>query len=231
MKSFDGLPTPLELSKRLDLLLDTLEKQPTRIFFGLVPLKSKTERTKALIARIMQVQSDVLLFDGNMTDFQFLRTEVIECERSARFPMTIWQFLGLVILFFLILGIFGSPDTWTAINGYLKTLGIMAPGPLIGLGIAGAVLYFAIEHLQNTEALSRESKMVVYLIRLFLAVVVPIVLVALFFGKISTDAKGNTGELSRSSEILSFACGYSSKVVVVFFNKIVEKAIKMIHVI
>jgi hypothetical protein len=225
------LPLPLELSARLDTLIVSLEKQPTRIFFGLVPLKSKNERIKALIDRILKVQSDLLLFNGTISEYQALRTEVIECERSARFPMTVWQFLGLIILFFLVLGIFGSPDVWKAINGYLGQLGVTAPGQLIGLGIAGAVLYFAIEHLQNAEALSKESKVVIYSIRLFLAVVVPIVLVALFFGNVTNDPKTNTGGLSRSSEILSFACGYSAKVVVIFFNKIVEKAIKMIHVI
>lgn len=229
MKSFDGLPAPLELSARLDSLIDRLQKRPTRAFFGMIPLKKKNEHTQALISNILKVQSDVLLFEGSMLEFQEIRTRVIECERNARVPMTIWQFIGLIILFFFVIGIVGTPSTWDAVNAYLGKFGVTASGELIGLGISGAVLYFAIDHLQNTEALSKESKMVAYLIRLFLAVVVPIVLVALFFGNVNKNAQHP--ELTRSSEILSFACGYSSKVVVVFLNKIVEKAIKMIHAI
>jgi hypothetical protein len=45
-------------------------------------------------------------------------------------------------------------------------------------------------------------------------------LVILFFIK-----EGQLGERNISPELLSFACGYSAKLVVDFFNKIIEKCL------
>ena len=55
--------------------------------------------------------------------------------------------------------------------------------------------------------------------RLAIAAVVPIVLVVHFF-----DNAGQLKKLQVGPELLSFTCGYSAKLVIDIFSKLVEKA-------
>lgn len=63
-----------------------------------------------------------------------------------------------------------------------------------------------------------------FLQRAGLAIIVSVILVVLLFNE-----SGTTRKDSIAPELLSFACGYSVKLVVELFNKIVEKGSKLIN--
>jgi len=227
MKQFNGLPTPIELSKKIDELMELLQKRSTTIFFGLVPLKAVEKRVNELINDAIDLQSQLLLFNGNLGEFQWLRTRVIEFERRANFIKLQKGFLNTALLTYLGGCVAVYIIIKVDIGGFIvKNLGVDAPEKLVSLGVAGAGLFVATDYLQKSEILTKGNKIAVFLIRLALAIVVPIVLVVLFFEK-----NGTVKKLSFSPEVLSFVCGYSSKVVISLFNKIVEKATKMIEAI
>jgi hypothetical protein len=111
-----------------------------------------------------------------------------------------------------------------------STLGVEAPVKLITLGMAGAFVYLAtslMARFSNNESANRPFDHIIrFTIQLLLAIIVPVVLVALFFTQ-----QGEISNVKISPELLSFACGYSAKLVIDFFNKIVEKASKIIDAI
>lgn len=138
-------------------------------------------------------------------------------------PAVILIYLGFFGIFWLV--------TYVDIAGFVKSvLKVDAPERLITFGIAGAFLYLATSVLAelNREGLTKDSVTWVadFTVRVLLAVVVPIVLVALFF-----TSDGKVSEVKLSPELLAFACGYSAKLVVDLFNKVVEKCSKMIDVL
>jgi hypothetical protein len=140
------------------------------------------------------------------------------------------KLLLMPAVFVLYVGFFGlfALITYIDIAGFVKdVLKVDAPERLITFGIAGAFLYLATAVLAtlNHGGVTKDAvtKVADFTVRVLLAVVVPIVLVALFF----TD-EGKVREIQLSPELLAFACGYSAKLVVDLFNKIVEKGSKMI---
>ena len=137
-------------------------------------------------------------------------------------PSVFIVYFGFILLFFII--------RWVDFGGFVnKVLGVNAPEKLVTLGIAGAFVYLATSLLANIQSQSGDTQLKHILdiaIRLSLAIVVPIILVVLFF-----NPDGTIGELTITPELMSFACGYSAKLVVDIFNKIVEKASDMIKAI
>ena len=227
MKTFENIPTPQDLSNKIDILLETVQKKATSTFFGLIPLKGTSLKVDALILEILKLQSAILQFKGSLPQYQLLRNKLIEYERRAAFiklqshlmtNATLAYIIGVVLIYIVVKG---------DVSGFIvKTLGVDAPEKMISLGIAGAGLFVATDYLQRSDILNKGNTVSIFLIRLSLAIVVPIVIVVLFF-----DNKGNVRKISFTPEVLSFICGYSSKVVIGIFNKIVEKATKMIEAI
>src|SRR5712692_4962729 len=162
--------------------------------------------------RLFDLQKQVLSLEA---EYHRLRT------RLLLMPSVILLYIGGALAFALLKFI----DIPKFITG---TLGVQAPERLISLGIAGAFLYLATSLLTKVEAPaarnSQFSTVADFTIRLSMAVVVPIVLVVLFFTK-----EGEIGRVKLSPEIMSFACGYSAKLVIDLFAKIVEKCSKMIQ--
>ncbi len=95
------------------------------------------------------------------------------------------------------------------------------------MGISGAVIYFVTEGFTKGDGGSplKESGITfqALIAQIAYAVIIPVVVVVLFF---SPDASIGSNEANISA--LSFAAGYSSKLVVMLLNKIVEKGEQII---
>jgi len=136
-----------------------------------------------------------------------------------------------VVWVYAVFAIAASTVKFLDISSFVKyVLHVNAPERLITFGIAGAFVYLAtsiLNTINNSES-KNDASMIAsdYAIRFILAVVVPIVLVALFF---SDD--GKIQELKLTPDLLAFCCGYSAKLVITIFNKLVEKANKMVETI
>jgi hypothetical protein len=188
-------------------------------------------RTSELSKECFELQKKIIAEDELPATVIDLQGEVVDLDFRIRrfvamrnlFPTVLLTYAGFGTLFFII--------TLVDIPGFIeKTLGVQTPGRLVTLGLAGAFLYLATSTLSRVKASnhpdSQLSGIIAFSIRLLLAVVVPIVLVVLFF-----DNQGAPRKLSLTPELLSFICGYSSKLVIDIFNKLVEKASKMIDAI
>ena len=138
-------------------------------------------------------------------------------------PSVFLVYFGFVAIFFII--------KYVNFTGFIKdVLRVDAPERLITFGVAGAFLYLATSMLSSIsssqdgqDAVERISD---FTIRILLAIVVPILLVSLFF-----TSDGQLADVTISPELIAFACGYSAKLVVEILNKIVEKASRMLEAI
>lgn len=163
--------------------------------------------------------------DENSDEFMELIKEFFDLEMRVQkriailqtFPNVMGAYIGIFAAYTLIfhLNIIGIVSS---------ILGIVTPEKLITFGISGAFIYLATSHLAEQYDDPKAKYLIDFPIRLFLAVVVPIILVALFF-----KADGSAANMAVTPELLSFICGYSSKLVVDIFNKLIEKASKMIE--
>lgn len=101
---------------------------------------------------------------------------------------------------------------------------------IISFGLAGAFLYLIIsinEKFENNKSSDPKlAKVIDITTRFVISVLVPGIIIALF---VTED--GQLRQLNFSPDLISFACGYSTKLVVQLFNKIVEKGSKMIDAI
>lgn len=110
-----------------------------------------------------------------------------------------------------------------------QVLGVEVPVRLMTLGVVGAFMYLATSVLRRQRESEPDPQLagiIEFAARLAMAVVVPIVLVTIFF-----HADGSLKQIGVTPELLSFICGYSAKLVVDLFNKIVEKGSQMIQAI
>lgn len=191
---------------------------------------SLAEKVSELSAKCIDLKRQVLAAEDNSAELleeskQFLDLEIWVKRRVAinnLMPTVIALYVGFALIFFALQRVdFGSIVT--------KTLGVAAPEKLITLGIAGAFVYLAtslLSRIQGQEGDTQLKHVVEFTIRLSLAIIVPIILVVLFF-----KPDGTVGEVTITPELTSFACGYSAKLVLDIFNKLVEKASLMVKAI
>jgi len=100
----------------------------------------------------------------------------------------------------------------------------------IFLAIAGAALYMLTSVMSRQSSSERDGHTVssgVILVRILIAIVVPTIIVMLTFEKGGGALK--LGQLWKSPGVWAFLCGYSSKIVIMALNKVVEKVSKMIE--
>lgn len=130
-------------------------------------------------------------------------------------------YIGIILMVF----IFTQKNVSEMIN---NLIGIDSSSRLATIGIVGALLYFSTEILEKIRKKELENKQLEVIlnisIRLFIAVVVPLVLLVLFF-----KSDGTFAEVTVSPELLSFICGYSMTLVIDLMNKLVEKVSNMIR--
>lgn len=219
-----------QLLVEIDGLL-TLIRTRTNSWFALTFLPaSLAEKISELSVKCIDLKYQVLEAEDDQVALleaskQFLDLEIWVKRRVAKndlLPRVFALYFGFALLLLSIQWI----DFSTIVT---KTLGIAAPEKLITLGIAGAFVYLAtslLSRIQGQEGDTQIKYVIDFTIRLSLAIIVPIILVVLFL-----KPDGTTGEVAITPELISFACGYSAKLVLDIFNKVVEKASLMIKAI
>lgn len=223
--------TKNELMENTDDLILKLRGEQMNIFV-LLMLPAMGGRVDRYTDQCIDFQKKIQGAPDDHDSLLDLYKEYVVLERTTkRRAMMLSTIPSLFILYFGFAGIFWLVTSVDIPDFIENTLGVKAPGKLISLGVAGAFLYFATTGLKlTTDTNNEESKqyyaVLNWSIRIFLAVVVPIILVVLFFNE-----DGSVKNFELTPEILSFICGYSAKIVVELFNKIVEKISKAISAI
>lgn len=217
-----------ELDKDITRIIAGARQKPT-IIMSIPFLPDIGKRYDELLERCVDLQKELLKVRENTDEILELGKKVYEIEtvyarlhtRLMLIPSTLFIYFGIAVVFLIIYLI----DLQKLVT---KTLGVETPEKLITFGLAGAFLYLATSRLSKLEVVtgtgSQIASVAVFTIRLFYATIVPVVLVALFFKK-----EGEVNIIKISPELLSFGCGYSAKLVVDIFNKIVDKVSKMIE--
>lgn len=214
------------LIERLDNVISEVTMKEKGLSIFIIASKAINSKVDELINNAIDLQSQILNIT-NAIEMSNCKKKVIEYERIGH---KLKMRLGIIPTFMVAYLGFGA-ITWITLQFNIpkfivEKLGVEAPEKLISLGIAGAFLYLATEYISKQENYNENPKISIFLVRLSLSIIVPIVLVILFF-----DKKGNIKEMSISPELLSFCCGYSAKLVIGLFNKMIEKGSKMIDTI
>lgn len=221
--------TKSELVEKANALIDQLRSEQIS-FVVLLFSPSGPSKIDSYAEKIIDFQKEVKSSPDDDDSIFDLHKKFIILERATkRRAVILGAFPSIVVLYVAIAVAWLILNSVDIPNFIENTLGVKAPGKLITLGIAGAFVYLATTGLSRTEGHSVNlgfSSVLHHTIRFALAVVVPIILVVLFFNE-----TGTLKEITVSPELLSFGCGYSAKLVVELFNKIVEKGSKMISVL
>lgn len=199
------------------------------VILNFVPLRYTKRRLNTVVDRCIDLHREVDAISSDQDTWEYAqRLFAIEAtykELRARLfllPTVFLVYAGFLVVFYVLY--------FVDITGFLKeVLQIDAPERLITFGIAGAFLYLATSLLttfSSSESGDAISKIADFAVRVLLAIVVPVILVSLFF---SSD--GKLANVTLSPEMLAFSCGYSAKLVVQILNKIVEKGSRMIDVV
>lgn len=219
--------TKEELSKAIDIVINGVRTPPTVMNF-LPGLPITRRRFADLLQHCVELQKDIYLISDSDPSIFDLHARFLALEAEyKRLRAKLMLLPSFTIIYFGFIALFALLN-FIDVTGFIKSvLKVEAPERLLTLGVAGAFLYLATSMLSRIAGASDPmSKVIDFTIRLTLAIVVPIVLVALFF-----TPDGKLSEMRVSPELMAFACGYSAKLVVEIFNKIVEKVSKMIEAI
>lgn len=219
-----------ELNELTEQIIQAVRASSTNFFYTLLPTTSG--KYSAVIQKAIDLQKELTsVADTDENKLLDIKKTALALEaemgrlrtRLGVIPSIILIYFGFGLVYFLIVSV-DIPKFIT------ETLGVQTPEKLITLGIAGAFVYLATSYLKTLESpISLDSQIrgiIDFSLRLSLAIVVPIVLVVLFFTE-----EGTIGEVTLSPEILSFLTGYSAKLVTDLFSKLVEKGSNMIEAI
>lgn len=214
------------LMEKTDALIDQLRGEQIS-FIVLLFSPGGPSKIDSYAERLIEFQKEVRSAPDDDASILDLHKQFIVLERTTKRRAVILGALPSIVTLYVAIAAVGILVTSVDIPKFIEnTLGVKAPGKLITLGIAGAFVYLATTGLSRTETISDKlgfSSVLHHTIRFALAIVVPIILVVLFFNE-----TGTLKDVTVSPELLSFGCGYSAKLVVELFNKIVEKGSKMV---
>ena len=223
------MPTKEVLSEVIDVQVNNLRKFSAN--FSILGEKLEKGHIAPLYEKCASLKKSINSATDPETDLVEIEKDIylleIECQRviSRIYALTTLPVIIIlsVILYYLIY--------YTNIFCFfMGILDINAPERLISLGVAGAFIYIITSYMSDDKSYIIKNhhlhRFFNFILRLSLAIVVPLVLVILFF-----DSEGAIKNIEMSPEILSFACGYSSKLVIDILNKIVEKAADIIKAI
>lgn len=213
----------IELVKLMCEIKTCVSKSPT-IF-----LKSTKNKCYLLLEGSMNLIKNINdLGDKDIFDIQIYK-QYIEIEKSYKNISSFLIFWPLIfsicLLMLLSIVIYKNIEYLSATINML--FGINAPERLIIIGILGAIMYLftSILNRQEYKSVGEPAWMVLtFIVRIIVSIIVPILLVVLFF---SSD--GAIKSLRITPELLSFGCGYSSKLVIDILNKIIQKCSSMIN--
>ncbi len=218
--------TKQDLISKTDDLIDQLRGEQIS-FVVLLFSPSRPGKIDTYAERLIDFQKKVYASEDDGNSIFDLHKEFISLERTTKKRAVILGALPSILMLYFAIAVVFLIATSVDIPKFIEgTLGVKTPGKLITLGIAGALVYLATTVLSHAEVLTEKpgfSTVLHHTIRFFLAIVVPIILVVLFFNE-----SGSLKEVTVSPELLSFGCGYSAKLVIELFNKIVEKGSKMV---
>lgn len=194
-----------------------LKAHESPILYGLAQAEYEAVITdcRNIAARISADDLD----DGVLND---VMNDVL--KQKAAVVRLLWKYTVLPAVLALIVFVF----LFEIYSGQISLTG-MVQEPLTQftlLGVFGVCLYFATDKLADIAALKTIH---IWLLRLFIAVVIPFVLVVVFVdgdGKIVEKLDGK-----KATSLLSFACGFSATLVTEFMNKLVDKARNMVKVL
>ncbi len=219
-----------ELFERLDIIIHKINEIKRKGFIKDFFRKKNPDNLDGLAEKCMDLQ--IKLLDTDEYDLKSLieiKKEIVSLEGKIvsqtgflNFLTSISVVYTIVIASMIMLILF---DFHTFIT---NTFGIETPERYVVFGLTGAILYLITSIITGIEkgGISNFPKSLEILFRLILAMVVPIVLVTLIFGAEVASEKIKVGP-----ELVSFACGYSSKFVIDILNKLIEKGAKVIDVI
>lgn len=211
------------LETELQRLIDRLRSEKSTLL-ALLPIKAASHADHAI--RCLDLKHRLSQATGN--ELVELQKEFLTLEQAAHRHSVLLNTLPSVVLLYVVATVLFLTLTSADIAGFVNhVLGVRPPEKLIALGIFGAFIYLAtntLTRIRAQEAPSAFNRAMEFSLRVGLAVIVPVILVVLFFNE-----NGTTREESIAPELLSFACGYSVKLVVELFNKIVEKGSKLIN--
>ncbi|HDM8172622.1 TPA: hypothetical protein P0E23_005309 [Vibrio harveyi] len=207
-----------EVQKRIAICHEILEKSVGWSLWG-----NTRDKFNDLIDEISKLEQRLDESDKSK-DIIGIKAEVIKLESACKsfrtyrmmFPYVIYSYLGFFALFI----VFRFFDIPKFING---TLGVEAPEKLISFGVSGAFVYLATSLISKSSDTGALGPITDFAFRLLLAVVVPIILVALFFTQ-----DGQLSEFTLTPELLSFGVGYSANLLTQILNKLVEKIATMV---
>lgn len=214
------------LMEKADALIDKLREEQVS-FLVLLFSPSGPHKIDSYAEKLIDFQKEIRTSEDDDETLLELYKKFIALERITKkrtvvlgaLPSLVMLYIAIVVVFLIV--------TSVDLSKFVEsTLGVKAPEKLITLGIAGAFVYLATSGLSRIEAFSEKLEfpsVFEHTIRFSLAIVVPIILVVLFFNE-----NGTLKEVTVSPELLSFGCGYSAKLVVDLFNKIVEKGSKLV---
>lgn len=214
----------------IDELLVLIRKCSNSIFSLLVLPKPFAQKISELSMSCLELRKKVLAVEDDSEELLDLSKEFMDLEiwtkrrvaKNYLLPNIVGVNLFLA-LFFLVIIQFDFTKFAS------EVLGVESLEKLMSLGIAGAFIYLGtslLANIPNRDGNKQLKSVIDFIVRLLLAVVVPVVTVVLFF-----EPGGGIGAFSITPELLSFSCGYSAKLVVDIFNKIIDKASKIIEAI
>lgn len=211
------------LEIELQHLIDRLRGEKSTLI-ALLPFKATSQADYAI--RCLDLKHRL----NSATDDELveLQKEFLSLEQAAHRHSVLLNTVPSVALLYVVATVLFLGLTSADLAGFVNhVLGVRPPEKLIALGIFGAFTYLATTTLTDIRAQHAPSafnRTMEFSLRVGLAIIVPVILVVVFFNE-----SGATREDSIAPELLSFACGYSVKLVVELFNKIVEKGSKLIN--
>jgi hypothetical protein len=157
-----------------------------------------------------------------------LYRDLIILERTTRRRVLFLNIIPAVLLLYVVFVLAFVVLTSFDIEAFLKNnFSVETPIKYISLGISGALLYLITSYISARESSNlggdKFSSLLDVTLRFVLAIFVPVILVILIF-----NPDGTHKEIFISPELLSFACGYSAKLVIDLLSKLVEKAQNMV---
>ncbi|MCK4257483.1 MAG: hypothetical protein KAX49_00800 [Halanaerobiales bacterium] len=226
--------TKNELYDRIESALGKINNTINGNYFQLPFIKKDKTKFDELTNECIELQIELYKSSDDALELLELKKKVVSLENQVEQkvrPLASVRFLlsFSLILVFVILPLVMLLNSLNLPLMIQESFDIEELDKTIVLGIAGACVYFATSLLSKLDDKSlinkRISGTIKFILRLSLAIVVPFVLIMILF-----NPDGTVGEVA-TPELLSFACGYSVKLVIDILNKLVEKGSKIIEVI
>ncbi|WFD09180.1 hypothetical protein [Tepidibacter hydrothermalis] len=196
---------------------ETFNKEKSKIFDWI--LFFNTYKIEDLINKCIDLQEKLSdIEDDDIKQISQIRIQVMKIRVESKklktpYKMLIFSFIPYLLILILLCStmVYFSETIVSFINESKN---------LIFFGIIGAISYFL-------SYLEKKSSGIVFnlLIRFLFAIIIPIILIQLIF------ESGKVREANITPELISFTCGYSSKLVIDILNKLVEKGSKIIDAI